>query len=221
MVGNLDSKTFTIFSKYMHAIFNFIYELNTDAIDKGMLNEIVLNSLIKITKNMEEPKYLILKRLNYYLMLNKELLGDNMLKKDDVDELKRVISLYDRDNPEIMTEILELVQKNPALKYYLIGKFLKLIDSTKYQSGKKQDIFGNFVTNANRNNIKNLFVTEVLQKNNYYIQKMNPKGKLVFNLFESDLNSLFNEENNLSFEDYLLSIFAGYYTENILKKGGD
>jgi CRISPR-associated protein Csh1 len=221
IVGNLDSKTFTIFSKYMHAIFNLIYELNTDAIDKSMLNEIVLNCLIKITKNMEEPKYLILKRLNYYLMLNKELLGDNMLKKDDVDELKIAISSYDRENPENMTEILELIQKNPSLKYYLIGKFLRLIDSTKYQSGKKQDIFGNFVTNANRNNIKNLFVTEVLQKNNYYIQKMNPKGKLVFNLFESDLNSLFNEETNLSFEDYLLSIFAGYYTENILKKGGD
>ncbi|CEL24110.1 hypothetical protein [Methanobacterium formicicum] len=217
IVGNLDSKTFTIFTKYMHAIFNFIYELNTDAIDKNMLNEIVLNNLTKITKNMEEPKYLILKRLNYYLMLNKELLGDNMLEKDHVNKLKRVISSYDKDKPENMAKILELIQENPSLKYYLIGKFLRLIDSTKYQSGKKQDIFGNFVTNANRNNIKNLFVTEVLQKNNYYIQKMNPKGKLVFNLFENDLNSLFNEEN-LSFEDYLLSIFAGYYTENILKK---
>lgn len=220
IVGNLDSKTFTIFSKYMHSIFNFIYELNPDAVNKGMLNEIILNCLIKITKNIDEPKYLILKRLNYYLMLNKEILGDKMLEKGDLDKLKTTIGKYEKDNPEVMEEISKLIQENPSLKYYLIGKFLKLIDNTKYSSGKKRDIFGNFVTNANRNNIKSLFVTEVLQKNNYYIQKMNPKGKLVFNLFEDDLNSLFNEENELSFEDYLLSIFTGYYTENILK-GGD
>ncbi|MCE7699994.1 MAG: hypothetical protein K8E24_014625, partial [Methanobacterium paludis] len=220
IVGNLDSKTFTIFSKYMHSIFNFIYELNPDTIDKSMINEITLNCLVKITKNMEKPTYPTLKRLNYYLMLNKELLGDNMLEKNDVNELKKAIGKYGKDNPEL-DEISELIQKNPSLKYYLIGKFLKLVDGSKYQGGKKADIFNNFVTNANRNNIKNLFVTEVLQKNNYYIQKMNPKGKLVFNLIENDVNSLFNEENGLSFEDYLLSIFAGYYTENILKKGGD
>lgn len=221
IVGNLDSKTFTIFSKYMHSIFNFVYELNPDAIDKNMLNEIVLNCLVKITKNMEKPHYPILKRLNYYLMLNKEILGDKMLEKNDINKLKTAVEKYEKDNHEITEEILDLTQENPSLKYYLIGKFLKLIDSSKYQSGKKPDIFGNFVTNANRNNVKNLFVTEVLQKNNYYIQRMNPKGKLVFNLIENDANSLFNEENDLSFEDYLLSIFAGYYTENILKKGGD
>lgn len=219
IVGNLDSKTFTIFSKYMHSIFNFVYELNPDAINKSMLNEIVLNCLVKLDKNIEKPKYFILKRLNYYLMLNKEILGDKMLEKGDLDKLKTTIGNYEKNNPEIMGEISKLVQENPSLKYYLIGKFLKLIDNTKYSRGKKRDIFGNFVTNANRNNIKSLFVTEVLQKNNYYIQKMNPKGKLVFNLFETDLNSLFNEDNGLSFEDYLLSIFAGYYTENILKSG--
>lgn len=221
VVGNLDSKTFNIFSMYMHSIFNFIYELNPDTINKNMLNEIVLNSIVKITKNMEKPRYPILKRLNYYLMLNKELLGDKMLEKNDVNELKTAIGMYDKDSPEIIEEILDLTQENPSLKYYLIGKFLKLIDNSKYHGGKKPDIFGNFVTNANRNNIKNLFVTEVLQKNNYYIQKMNPKGKLVFNLIENNVNSLFNEENNFTFEDYMLSIFAGYYTENILKKGDD
>lgn len=221
IVGNLDSKTFNIFSMYMHSIFNFIYELNPDTINKNMLNEIVLNCIVKITKNMDKPRYPILKRLNYYLMLNKEILGDKMLEKNDVNNLKAAIGMYDRDKPKIIEEILELTQENPSLKYYLIGKFLKLIDNSKYQGGKKPDIFGNFVANANRNNIKNLFVTEVLQKNNYYIQRMNPKGKLVFNLIENDVNSLFNEENNFTFEDYMLSIFAGYYTENILKKGGD
>ena len=205
----------------MHSIFNFIYELNMDTIDKNMWNEIVLNFILKIQKNKKKPQYPILKRLNYYLMLNKEILGDNMLEKNDITKLKTSINRYGMDKPETTNEILDLIQENPSLKYYLIGKFLKLIDSSKYSGGKKSAIFGNFVTNANRNNIKNLFVTEVLQKNNYYIQKMNPKGKLIFSLIENDVNSLFNEENNLSFEDYMLSIFAGYYTENILKKGGE
>ena len=100
IVGNLDSQTFTIFSKYMHSIFNFVYELNSDAINKSMLNEIVLNCLIKITKNIEKPKYLILKRLNYYLMFSKEILGDKMLEKEDLNKLKIAVGKYDVNKPE-------------------------------------------------------------------------------------------------------------------------
>jgi CRISPR-associated protein Csh1 len=34
IVGNFDSKTFTIFTKYIHAIFSYIYELNTDPLTR-------------------------------------------------------------------------------------------------------------------------------------------------------------------------------------------
>ena len=85
----------------------------------------------------------------------------------------------------------------------------------KSREGKNSDIFSNFVLNANKNNIKKLFTTEVLQKNNYYIGGMNKKGKFIFKILENNFNELFDEDD-FYFEDYLLLIFTGYYTENIL-----
>ena len=67
------------------------------------------------------------------------------------------------------------------------------------------------------NNIKNLFITEILKKNNYYITKLNRKGKIIFDIIENDPH-LFSEKN-LSYEDYILFMFTGYYTENILRSG--
>jgi len=67
-----DSKTTSIFTKYMHSIFSYIYELNDDALDRYMVNEIVLNLLLKFQKNTSSKKnykFTILKNLNYYFML--------------------------------------------------------------------------------------------------------------------------------------------------------
>ena len=237
-----DSKTVSIFAKYMHNIFNLIYELNNDALNKNMLNEIVFNSLIKLQKHSKVNKktqrglffYDILRRLNYYFMLKKEILGDNMLKAENVARLKELSLRYNKNSDlkkidlKDLEDIFEMSEKDPALKYYLIGQFLGLIDNSKRRKDKKAEVFSNFVTNANRNNIRNLFVTEVLQKNNYYISKMNKKGKIIFKLFEENINSFFNELDGFSFEDYILLIFTGYYTENILsseygakKEGGN
>jgi len=237
-----DTKTVSIFSKYMHNIFNLIYELNEDALSKNMLNEIVFNSLIKLQKhnrvNKQNSKglffYDILRRLNYYFILKKELLEDNMLNEGSVKKLKEIGLKYNKDSKlekiaiEHSNSILKTIENDSALKYYIIGQFLGLIDNSKRNKNKKAEVFSNFVTNANRNNIRNLFVTEVLQKNNYYIEKMNKKGKFVFKLFEKDIDSLFNESDGFSFEDYILLIFTGYYTENVLsssygtkKKEGD
>lgn len=236
-----DSKTISIFAKYMHNIFNLIYELNEDALDKNMLNEITFNSLIKLQKHSKtsnkNPRgiffYDILRRLNYYFMIKKEILGDNMLKKENIAKLKEIGLKYNKDSGlekvdiSDLNDILEMSENDPAIKYYLIGQFLGLIDNSKRSKDKKAEVFSNFVTNANRNNIRNLFVTEVLQKNNYYMSKMNKKGKIVFKLLEENINSFFNESDGFSFEDYILLIFTGYYTENILssrygaKKEGD
>lgn len=236
-----DAKTVSIFAKYMHNLFNLIYELNEDALNKKMLNEIVVNSLIKLKRHNKTNKrnkkgiffYDILRRLNYYFMIKEEILGDNMLKEESVAKLKEIGLKYNKDSSlekidvKDFEDILKINETDPALKYYIIGQFLGLIDNSKRSKNKKAEVFSNFVTNANRNNIRNLFVTEVLQKNDYYIAKMNKKGKFMFKLFETDINSLFNEPEGFSFEDYILLIFTGYYTENILsssyggKKEGD
>lgn len=228
-----DSKTVSLFAKYMHAIFDLVYELNEDSLEKNMLNEIMLNCLLNLERNLDDSRYNILKILNYYFALKIELVGDTMLKEKNVQDLKDIFFKYGGDckdpiSKEDNEKILELVKDDPGLKYFLLGKFLKSIDSLKWGGGKKSEVFNNFITNANRNNIRNLFVTEVLQKNNYYIEKMNKKAKFTFNFLENDLNSLFNEPSNFSFEDYLLLLFTGYYTKNILstsfgpvKKGDD
>lgn len=216
-----DSKTVSLFAKYMHAIFDLVYELNEDSIGNIMINEIVVNCLINLERNLDDSRYNILKILNYYFALKIELVGDSMLKEKNVKDLKDIFFKYGGDckdhiSKEDNEKILELLKDDPGLKYYLLGKFLKSIDSLKWSGGKKSEVFNNFITNANRNNIRNLFVTEVLQKNNYYIEKMNKKAKFTFNFLENDLDSLFNEPSNFSFEDYLLLLFAGYYTKNIL-----
>jgi CRISPR-associated protein Csh1 len=218
-----DSKTVSLFARYMHAIFDLIYELNEESLERNMLNEILSNCLINLEKNLDDPRFNILKLLNYYFALKIELLGDRMLKEKNVQNIKDIFFKYGGDSKEPISEedhgkILELIKDDPGLKYYLLGKFLKNIDSLKWGGGKKSEVFNNFITNANRNNIKNLFVTEVLQKNNYYIEKMNKKSKFTFNLLESDINALFNEPEGFSFEDYLLLLFTGYYTKNILSK---
>lgn len=218
---NSDSKTVSIFAKYMHAIFDLIYELNEDSLEKNMLNEILLNCLLNLEKSLDDSRFNILKLLNYYFALKNELLGDKMLKENNVQDLKEIFFRYGGSCKEPISvedneKILELIKEDPGLKYYLLGKFLKSIDSLKWGGGKKSEVFNNFITNANRNNIKNLFVTEVLQKNNYYIGRMNKKTKFTFNLLENNLGSLFNESSGFSFEDYILLLFTGYYTKNIL-----
>lgn len=219
-----DSKTVSIFAKYMHSIFNFIYELNEDALNKNMINELFLNVLIKLQRNATNKKSYkckILNYLNYYFMIIKEFLGESMLEDENVKKLKEIFSTYHKDDggkkisEEDEKKIFETIEKDVSLKYYLIGQFISLIDNTKSREGKNSDIFSNFVLNANKNNIKKLFTTEVLQKNNYYIGGMNKKGKFIFKILENNFNELFDEDD-FYFEDYLLLIFTGYYTENIL-----
>ncbi|MDD6047832.1 MAG: hypothetical protein PUB95_00035 [Methanobrevibacter ruminantium] len=219
-----DSKTVSIFAKYMHSIFNFIYELNEDALNKKMINELFLNVLIKLQRNgtnKKSYKCKILNYLNYYFMIIKEFLGESMLEDENVKKLKEIFSTYHKDDggkkisEEDEKKIFETIEKDVSLKYYLIGQFISLIDNTKSREGKNSDIFSNFVLNANKNNIKKLFTTEVLQKNNYYIGGMNKKGKFIFKILENNFNELFDEDD-FYFEDYLLLIFTGYYTENIL-----
>jgi len=222
-----DSKTVSIFSKYMHNLFNLIYELNDEALTNNMLNEISMNSLIKLEKNNKKEEggnwgrfdYEIKKRLNYYYMMRKELLGDKMMENEKIDRIKDICNRYTGEDEEKITKeeiqnILDIGKNDPAIKYYLLGKFIKLIEGFKSQEGKQSELFTAYMTNSNRNNLRNLFISEILKKNNYYISRLNPKGKIIFNMIENDAN-LFSEKN-MSYEDYVLFMFTGYYTENIL-----
>lgn len=216
-----DSKTISIFTKYMHSIFNYIYELNEDSLNRYMVNEIVLNLLLKYQKNTTSKKnykFSVLKNLNYYFMIVKEFLGEYMLNEENMIKLKSIFFKCTSDkeiSKDDETSILEIIESDVSLKYYLLGQFISLIDSTKGNKGKKSEVFSNLVLNSNKNNIKKLFTTEVLQKNNFYISGMNKKGKFIFKILENNLNNLFDEED-FYFEDYLLLLFTGYYCENIL-----
>ena len=221
-----NSKTVSLFAKYMENLFTFVYELNTDSLNKEMLNEIVLNCLTILEKHNRRDTHPwdtfgedIKKRLNYYFMLKKELIGDKMMDEKNIGELKQICNRYSGETEEKIgkeetTKILEIVKKDPAIKYYLIGQFIRLLESFKANEGKKADLFTSYMSNSNRNNVKSLFVTEILKKNNYYISRLNKKGKIIFNILESNPN-LFSDES-ISYEDYILFMFAGYYTENIL-----
>lgn len=221
-----DSITQNIFVKNMHNIFSFIYELNFNAFSKDMLNEIVLNFLIRIQKfitkeNLKKFEKEIRRSLNYYYFINTEILGVNML--ENIDQVKKII--LDDEYLDKKDEFDNLIKYDPAIKYYLIGQFIRKLDNKKLAAGKNTDIFSIFVNNVNRNNISELFTNEILIKNNFYIKRMVSSGKVVFDIFELEnvLNDLFDEpeESNLSFEDYILLMFTGYYTENIFKSNQD
>lgn len=228
---NFKSKTKLIFLKYSENIFNFIYELNFGVLNKKMVNEIVLNSIEIFQKNVlfeDRYKQDILKRLNYYFMIKKEFLSDNMLFNDNVISLKKIFgkpNIKQENNKDVFevsfdetdeNKVKSLIKEDLALKYYLLGQFISYIDGFKKAHGKKGVVFSNFVSNVNRNNIKKLFITEILQKNDFYINKMNKKGKFIFKMFELESNNLFDEGNDFDFEDYLLLLFTGYYAQDIL-----
>lgn len=228
---NFKSKTKLIFLKYSENIFNFIYELNFGVLNKKMVNEIVLNSIGIFQKNVlfeDRYKQDILKRLNYYFMIKKEFLSDNMLFNDNVISLKKIFgkpNIKQENNKDVFevsfdetdeNKVKSLIKEDLALKYYLLGQFISYIDGFKKAHGKKGVVFSNFVSNVNRNNIKKLFITEILQKNDFYINKMNKKGKFIFKMFELESNNLFDEGNDFDFEDYLLLLFTGYYAQDIL-----
>lgn len=216
LLSRLDSTMISLFHKYMENIFNFIYELNEDAINKIMINELVLYSLKymeKYNKRDINGYYIfradMIKIINYYLMLCNEFLGESMLNKKNIEKLNNYL------NDDVnLNNIYELINEDLEIKYYIIGQFIRQIDNFKFRNGKNSNVFSNFINNVNKNNIKKSF-SKVLCDNSYYINFMNKKGKVIFEIFAKDYSLLFNEDQ-LNYEDYILLLFTGYYTNNLL-----
>lgn len=225
IVKKVNPKTAMLFSKYKFNIFSYLYELNTNALNKNIVKEIVENCIFELIKGSSHENNFtryIKQHLNEYYMIMIELWKeDTMTNNEDMEELKELLNEYtSNENKETIEKITNLVNKKNYTTYYFIGQFIRLIDNTKHINEKNAETFKIFITNINRNNIKKIFITEILQKNIYYIEKMSKKGKLLFNIIETNMENLFNEDN-LIFEDYILAMTTGYYTENILKSNNN
>jgi len=221
IIKDVDTRTSSLFSKNMYDMFSFIYELNADALSKQVISEIVLNCIlhyVKVSTGESYNKYnqSIRERLNEYYMLLDKFWGENMLNKETIKQIKYEFRNYKKEqHNEFKEKVIPLVESNNVIKYYLIGQFIRYIDNFKKANGFNPEVFNNFMTNVNRNNIKKMFATEILQKNIYYINQMSRKAKILFEILEENLNSLFDEKN-MTYEDYILTLCVGYYTENIL-----
>jgi len=206
-------------------LFSFIYETNPDAISKESLNEIVENFLRYELRNIDTTHFdsgtvrnKLIEGLNYYYFLCSKILGESNMK-NKTKKLEEYFEVF--EEPESKQKIRELVNddENLQLVYYLIGQFIRKIDDSRYNENKNT-IFSNFVESLNRKNAKQRFATEILQGQTYYIERLNPKGKFVFDIVSDNLDNLFQQK---SFSDILIAMVSGYYAENIFKskKRGD
>ena len=122
-----------------------------------------------------------------------------------------------RENDEARHEaekrIEEIVEEDDRLVYYLIGQFIKKIDDFRGYKGKNK-IFDGFVQSINRKSIKQRFAEDILQRQNYYVEQLNPKAKFIFDLMANNLDKLFEYE---PYEEMVISLITGYYSNDILK----
>ncbi len=206
-------------------LFSFIYETDPNAVSKESLNEIVENFLRYELRNIDTTHFdsgtvrnKLIEGLNYYYFLVSKILGESNMK-NKTKKLEEQFKAF--EEPESKEKIRELVNddENLQLVYYLIGQFIRKIDDSRYKENKNT-IFSNFIESLNRKNAKQRFATEILQGQTYYIERLNPKAKFVFDILTDNLDSLFKQK---TFSDILIAMVSGYYARNILKskKRGD
>lgn len=227
---NMDSSFKHRLFIYRDNLFSFIYETNISALNNKLLNDICLNFLLyEIRKQREfwrdNPErnvaFKIMESLNYYYFF-KHKIGGDVKMKEQISSLKAEFEKLEDKNAkqEAKKKIEEIVEKDDRLVYYLIGQFIWKIDGFRRSKGKNK-IFDSFVQNINRKSIKQRFVEDILQKQNYYIEQLNPKAKFIFDILANNLDKLFEYE---PYEEMVISLITGYYSNDILKSskaGGD
>lgn len=217
---NLNSKFKHQLYAHRDELFSFIYETNPNALPKSSLNEIVENFLrYELRNEVSEGRFeegivknKIVEGLNYYYFLCSKIYEVSNMKN----KTKRLKKYFeDWEEPESKQKIRDLVNEDENLRllYYLIGQFIRAIDDFRYNEDKNK-IFSDFVESLNRKNAKSRFAEEILQGQTYYIEKLNPKAKFVFDLLTENLDELFQQK---SFSDVLIAVVSGYYAEKILK----
>ncbi|PKP59880.1 MAG: hypothetical protein CVT89_00750 [Candidatus Altiarchaeales archaeon HGW-Altiarchaeales-2] len=216
---------------YMHRdeLFSFIYETNISALKRKTLNEICLNFLLyEIRKQREfwgknadeNVRLKIMESLNYYYFIKNKIINEYKMKGQIIDLKSKFEMLGDENikeddikRPEIFSEIQKMVEQDNRILYYLIGQFIRKIDN-KRGYAKKNKIFDDFIQNINRKNIKQRFAEDILKKQNYYIKQLNPRAKLVFDVMSNNMDNLFEYE---PYEEIVIYIITGYYSNNMLK----
>jgi len=208
---------------YRDNLFSFIYETSLYALNDFMLNDICLNFLLyEIRKQRDFWKvntdinlcHKVMEGLNYYYFLKNKIRGDKKMKEQILNLKYEFEKLENEKAKEEAEEKVEkIVEEDEKLIYYLIGQFIRKIDNFRGKKGKNK-IFDSFVQSINRRNIKQRFVEDILQKQNYYIEKLNPKAKFVFDIMSNNLDKLFEYE---PYEEMIISLITGYYSRDILK----
>jgi|GEM_PF-4285782 len=227
---NMDSSFKHRLFIYRDNLFSFIYETNLSALNNKLLNDICLNFLLyeirkqrDLWRNNPEKNvaFKIMESLNYYYFIKHKIRGDVKMK-EQILSLKSEFGKLEKENAkqEAKKEIQELVGRDDRLVYYLIGQFIRKIDNFRGKKGKNK-IFDGFVQSINRKSIKQRFAEDILQKQNYYVERLNPKAKFVFDIMANNLDTLFEYE---PYEEMIISLITGYYSNDILKSsktGGD
>jgi len=214
---NLTSPFKHLLYTHRDELFTFIYDVNPEALNTRTLNEIVENFLRYELRKEDTGsgfggglvRNKIIEGLNAYYFFRNKILGDiNMRSKTD--ELKDYFKGF---NQEDRGKIKDMVQTEPELLYFLMGQFIGKIDAFRYNENKNQ-IFGNFIESLNQRSAKKRLAEDIIQNQNYYIQRLNKKAKYVFDLLSDNLGELFENED---FSKIVIALNTGYYsTENIL-----
>lgn len=206
--------------KYRKDLFNFVYELDFTALNKQIISELVLTCILYEIRNkrklFENKNYrdLNLKestliKINHFYFLTNKIMSDQNFKTK-VNNLEEYLQDLNQSNKQ---KIKDLVFENNDLFYYLIGNMIKKIDSFRYSKNKSK-IFETFIKNVNNRNIRKRFVQDILKKQIYYLERLNPKAKFVLSLVKYKLEKLFEESE---FEEIMLALISGYYSDDVLK----
>jgi len=222
---NMNAKIKHLLYKYRDDLVSFIYGCDISAINRNILNDISLTSILYEIRNkrniFKDPEYRdlnlrndIIEKINNYYFLKEEIInkGEKNMIKQQIEKLEKHFENFEDEDRENIKKIV-VEDGNKQLLYYLIGNFIQKIDNTRGRKGKNK-IFENFVSNLNQRNIKDRFQKDILQGQNYYIKDRSQKAKFVLDLIKYHLDDLFED---LSYDDVIISIITGYYSEDILE----